>query len=83
VAKSYSSALENTAFFTDAPIFQNVLTLESGEEKMEKVINEQFQKIQKYPHYEEIERRTREQLVMDTGPEQFFYLPSGNAPYHG
>ncbi|MBQ9796656.1 MAG: hypothetical protein IJW50_02930 [Clostridia bacterium] len=27
---------------------------------MEKVINGQFQKIQKYPHYEEIERRTRE-----------------------
>jgi hypothetical protein len=49
---------------------------------MEKVINEQFQKIQKYPHYEEIERRTRELLVRDTGPEQFFYLPSGNAPHH-
>ena len=27
--------------------------------------------------------RTRELLVRDTGPEQFFYLPSGNAPYHG
>ena len=27
---------------------------------MKQVINEQFQKIQKYPHYEEIERRTRE-----------------------
>ena len=27
--------------------------------------------------------RTHELLVRDTGPEQFFYLPSGNAPYHG